>query len=127
MTLKTYERIWKVEKKFYSIYNLTLPVPIVPIELGFFAGGLALVFVLEAIVPAFKMVPWIIRFGILPYAGTRFLRKKKFDGKNPIKFLADYILFLPQKNKGRELFHSSDKLEQKLCLNWKCSSRNMNP
>ena len=81
MKLYSYEKVWKVEKKIYSLGNIHLPVPIKPMELLYYAAVLGIVLLLDSMIPVLQPVPWIIKYLIVPFFIVKFLLKKKFDGK----------------------------------------------
>lgn len=130
MKLKSYEQIWKIETKIYSIGKIRLLIPISPIDAGYFTAILGIVSLLSWLLPFFGYIPVIPRFLILPYLGTLFLRRKKFDGKNPLRFVIGYLKHFPQKGQSFELFHTANKHNvgtQTHKLVWNCTARDTSP
>lgn len=126
MKLYSYERIWKVEKKIYSIQNIHLPAPIKPVELGYFLLVAAIVFILGRILPFLVPVPPVLKYVVLPVGLTKFFMKKKLDGKSPPKFFIDYLIYLANRNNSREFFRIIERRRKKaIKLNWNCTSRYM--
>lgn len=121
--LFSYSKVWKIEHKIYSFQNITLPVPINPVDLLYFCSSAFFVFIVGKIIPPITVVPVVLRLLALPYGITKFLTKKKLDGKNPIKFFIGYIYFVfIEKNSYIEKFKRNPiKGEEKLTLKWVCS------
>lgn len=126
MILKSYASVWKVETKIYAIGNIRLPLPVSPVDTGYFLLVLGVVLILGLLVPLFALVPAVPRLLILPYLGMVFLRRKKLDGKNPLRFAASYLRYLPRKGKQFELFQNTapKKPAAKQKIIWTCGARN---
>lgn len=99
VVLRSYPTIWKYEKKLYSIDSIRLWVPVAMNDLLFFTAGLIFVIALSKGIPLFIRIPWIIRYGAIPYGIMKFFTKLKFDGKLPHKFALGYVRYamLPKK------------------------------
>lgn len=91
--LRSYATVWQYEKKLYSIDSLKLWVPVAANDVLFFVLGIVLMVILSR-VPVFAAVPWIIRYGIIPYLIMKFFTKMKFDGKPPHKFALGYLEYM---------------------------------
>lgn len=114
----SYDKVWSVEKKIHSIYNLKLPVPIAVDQFQYVAGIIIVMFF-----PIFSFLPDVFRFVMIPYFGSNFLAKKKLDGKNPVRFFIGYIEYLIiEKGTYREKFRIYPiRNEEKIKINWTCS------
>lgn len=125
VTIYSYEKVWKVEKKIYTLGNLKLPVPINPYRLLAYVGGALFMVLLEKLLPAVRQIPGIIRYIAFPYLVANYVLKVKLDGKNPVMFLFGYIRFLiTAKGRYIQLFRRyPDKRGEKLMLDWSCSMR----
>lgn len=99
IVLRSYPTIWKYEKKLYSIDSIRLWVPIAMNDLLFFVAGLLCVITLSKGIPLFVRIPWIIRYGAMPFGIMKFFTRMKFDGKLPHKFALGYVRYamLPKK------------------------------
>ena len=97
--LRTYNKMWKFERKIYAIDDLKLPIPINPDEVVYFVIGLLITIAILKVLPFLNAVPFIVRYLAVPYGLMKFLTKKKFDGKLPHKFVIGYIDYmgLPKK------------------------------
>lgn len=93
-TLRTYNKMWKFERKIYAIDNYKLPIPINPDEIVYLAIGCLITLLLLKVLPFLNAVPFILRYVALPYGLMKFLTKKKFDGKLPHKFIIGYIDYM---------------------------------
>lgn len=107
--IDSYSKVFKVEKKIYALQNIRLPVPVKPMEVFFFFLGVGIVFILSALIPLMNSIPLlsvpVIRYLGLPYGFMYFILRKKFDGKNPIKFILDYAIYVSNKYKQFERFN----------------------
>lgn len=121
VTLYSYTKVWRVEKKIYAVQNFTLPVPIDPWQLVYFGVTWIVCSLIFGLIPGFAQIPVIIRSIIVPYATSKFLMTKKLDGKNPLRFFMGIIIFLfTEQGKSFERFNSVS--EQKIIpLEWNCS------
>lgn len=92
--LRTYNKMWKFERKLYAIDDIKLPVPINQDEIIYLAIGFLITLLILKVLPFLNAVPFIVRYIALPYGLMKFLTKKKFDGKLPHKFVLGYIDYM---------------------------------
>lgn len=118
----SYNKVWNIENRIYSIQNLTLPVPIKPRELFYFLTVAAVIFILSNLFSFLLMVPVILRYVIFPYLMTQFLLKKKLDGKAPQKYLIGVILYYIKRYAYIERFQERTMRakSEKISLSWYC-------
>lgn len=109
--LRTYENVWKTPFKIYSIENFKLWVPINPWELLYFLFGLVVVFVLGRVLPFINAIPFIIRYIAIPFGIMKFFTKIKLDGKQPHKFIFDFLVFKAG-NKRLERFQAVNEIKR---------------
>lgn len=118
----SYTKVWKWEKKIYSISNIPLPMPVNPYDLLYFVGFALLMVVLGKIIPAITAIPVVLRFVAFPYIITTYLMKKKVDGKNPIKYFAGCIrYFFMERGSYLQTFKRHPDRKEKLSIKWNCS------
>lgn len=118
----SYTKVWKVEKKIYSISNIPLPRPINPFDLLSFVGAALFMLILGFIIPVTAKLPEVIRFIGIPYGITNYLMKKKLDGKNPIKYFIGCIRYLlTMKGNYLQAFKNHADKKEKLTMSWNCS------
>jgi len=98
--LKTYNHIWKVPFKIYSIDSIRLAVPINPWDAVYYMVGLTIAVTLDFIYPGDIEFMW--KFVVIPIAVRFALAKVKLDGKKPHKFF--WSTFLYMMNKGEKEF-----------------------
>lgn len=128
VTVYSYSKAWKVEKKIYNIGNLVLPVPVEMWNMIYFAGAVLVVLFLQKMIPVISAMPIVLRFGMLPYGIVYVMRKKKLDGKNPLKYFAGYLIYLFRDKHGYlEHFTRHEIQKQKLRLHWSCSQAYCKP
>lgn len=122
ITLYSYHKIWKIEKKIYSIQNIVLPIPIDPWELLYFGATWVVCNVIFGLLPGVSNIPVMIRSIMLPFAISKFLMTKKLDGKNPLRYMLGVITFLfVEQGKSVEFFQTTPDKEATIKLTWNCS------
>ena len=122
ITLYSYHKIWKIEKKIYAIQNIVLPIPIDPWELLYFGATWVVCNVIFGLLPGVSNIPVMIRSIMLPFAISKFLMTKKLDGKNPLRYMLGVITFLfVEQGKSVEFFHTTPDKEATIKLTWTCS------
>lgn len=120
----SYAKVWTLEHSIYSLGNVILPVPIHPYNLLYFALSLAVVMMLCNVLPMLNLFPLIFRYIGFPYAITVFLRKKKLDGKSPIKYFIAYLKYqLMERGRYFERFKGFPDRAVTCKLEWICSMR----
>lgn len=122
--LYNYDKIWRYEKKIYTIGDRILPLPIKPMELGYYALALVVLVLIEKIIPL-SFIPSLVRYTVLPFALVKILKYKKFDGKNPVKFVLGYIEYSLQKKESYQFFRpiKTELGSKKAKIKWNCSCR----
>ena len=126
VTIYSYSKVWKVEKRIYAIQNLVLPVPIDPWQLLYFGITWAAINLTFGALPGFSSIPVFIRSILIPYLISKFLLTKKLDGKNPIRYMIGIVMFLfCEQDKALEHFKLQPvKKRQAIKLSWNCSQGN---
>lgn len=125
--LYSYSKVWNTENKIYSIQNFVLPAPINPYEALYFILVMGFIFILGKIIPPIQTLPGVVTYIVFPYLITTYLRKKKLDGKNPIKYLFGFLRqIMIDKGTFKEGFKTHKKREEKVTLSWKCSYNSTN-
>lgn len=125
VTLYSYSKVWKLEKKIYAIQNLTLPVPVNPYAALYFVFAAGLIMLLGGLIPVIESIPVVIRYIAIPGGIATFILRKKLDGKNPIKYFIGYIKFIfLEKGKYIERFTTYQEKKHKVVLAWDCSRGN---
>ena len=122
ITLYSYHKIWKIEKKIYAIQNIVLPIPIDPWELLYFGATWVVCNVIFGLLPGVSNIPVMIRSIMLPFAISKFIMTKKLDGKNPLRYMLGVITFLfVEQGKSVEFFQTTPDKEATIKLTWNCS------
>ena len=122
ITLYSYHKICKIEKKIYAIQNIVLPIPIDPWELLYFGATWVVCNVIFGLLPGVSNIPVMIRSIMLPFAISKFLMTKKLDGKNPLRYMLGVITFLfVEQGKSVEFFQTTPDKEATIKLTWNCS------
>ncbi|MGX1195941.1 conjugal transfer protein [Metabacillus sp. SLBN-84] len=84
--LRTYNSVWKVEKVLYGIQDIPLPIPLTYRQIGFFAGGVFVVWVLNHFPPLSLLQLGLVEYLFLPGVFAWFFTKQLLDGKAPHRF-----------------------------------------
>lgn len=117
----SYNKIWKTKSKIYAVGNITLPVPVDPYQILYFALTLIVIVIITSIIPFLSGITPILRFALLPYGISQFLLRKKLDGKNPVKYFAGVILYLFVKQNFIDRFEDHTDKKENIKLFWNCS------
>lgn len=122
--INSYQKLWKYENKIYKLGNLRMPFPINAYDALYFIGTLGVVILLRNIWPISAMNE-VLKYGLIPYLISRYLRKVKFDGKTPIAFVRDFIPYFITKNQHYQFFQSIQKPfgNKHTKLNWRIGCR----
>lgn len=124
LRIYSYAKVWNMEHSIYTLGNVNLPVPIHPNNAIYFIGSFFFLMLIGKILPVINLLPVIVRYVIIPYALTFFLRKKKLDGKNPIRYFVGYIRYqLYENGKYFERFKVYSDYANIEKMNWICSVR----
>ncbi|MCT1903522.1 conjugal transfer protein [Oceanobacillus sojae] len=91
--LKSYTRIWSVEKVIYAINDFRLPFPVTFNQMTWFVLSLLAVMLLGNLPPLSLIDGALLKYIGVPVALTWFMSKKSFDGKKPYGFLKSVITY----------------------------------
>lgn len=125
ITLRSYNKVWKIENRIYAIQNIVLPVPVSPREILYFFIIAFIMLSLSFLIPPIKVLPSILRFAVIPFSISQFLLKKKLDGKMPHKYFISWINYIFTKNQYIERFKSYDRNNSNMKIIWLCSKKEL--
>ena len=91
--LKSYTRIWSVDKVIYAINDFKLPFPVTFNQMTWFVLSLLAVMLLGNLPPLSLIDGALLKYVGLPLALTWFMSKKSFDGKKPYGFLTSVMAY----------------------------------
>ncbi|MBY7141790.1 conjugal transfer protein [Virgibacillus sp. NKC19-3] len=91
--LKSYTRIWSVEKVIYAINDFRLPFPVTFSQMTWFVLSLLVVILLGNLPPLSLIDGALLKYVGVPVGLTWFMSKKSFDGKKPYGFLKSVITY----------------------------------
>jgi len=118
----SYSKVWKIQKKIYTIQNFVLPMPIDPWQLLYFGVTWFVCVIIFGSLPGLKAIPAMLRHIVFPYFISRFLMTKKLDGKNPLRYAMGVIVYLfAEHGKRMEHFKMRPVQSRPVKLNWSCS------
>ncbi|MCO7128357.1 conjugal transfer protein [Sporolactobacillus shoreicorticis] len=92
--IRSYTRIWNVEKVIYAINDFQLPFPVTFTQMAWFVCSLLLVILLANVPPVSLIHGVLLKYVGLPVGLTWFMSQKTFDGKKPYGFLKSVITYL---------------------------------
>ncbi|WP_191567446.1 conjugal transfer protein [Metabacillus idriensis] len=104
--LRTYNSVWKIEKVLYGIQDIPLPIPLTYRQVGFFGGGVFLVWVLNHFPPLSLLELGLVEYIFLPGLFAWFFTKQLLDGKAPHRFFISagrYHLSPHRQNRYQEI------------------------
>ncbi|MGO3170116.1 MAG: conjugal transfer protein [Bavariicoccus seileri] len=91
--LKSYTRIWSVEKVIYAINDFRLPFPVTFNQMTWFVLSLLVVMLLGNLPPLSLIDGALLKYVGVPLLLTWFMSKKSFDGKKPYGFLKSVVTY----------------------------------
>ena len=91
--LKSYTRIWSVEKVIYAINDFRLPFPVTFNQMAWFVLSLLLVMLLGNLPPLSLINGALLKYVGIPVGLTWFMSQKTFDGKKPYSFLKSVLSY----------------------------------
>lgn len=91
--LKSYTRIWSVDKVIYAINDFRLPFPVTFNQMTWFVLSLMVVMLLGNLPPLSLIDGALLKYVGIPIALTWFMSKKSFDGKKPYGFLKSVLSY----------------------------------
>ena len=91
--LKSYTRIWSVEKVIYAINDFRLPFPVTFNQMSWFVLSLLVVMLLGNLPPLSLINGALLKYVGIPVGLTWFMSQKTFDGKKPYSFLKSVITY----------------------------------
>ena len=91
--LKSYTRIWSVEKVIYAINDFRLPFPVTFNQMTWFVLSLLVVMLLGNLPPLSFIDGALLKYVGVPVLLTWIMSKKSFDGKKPYGFLKSVVTY----------------------------------
>ena len=91
--LKSYTRIWSVEKVIYAINDFRLPFPVTFNQMSWFVLSLLVVMLLGNLPPLSLINGALLKYVGIPVGLTWFMSQKTFDGKKPYSFLKSVLTY----------------------------------
>src|SRR5690625_5193492 len=91
--LKSYTRIWSVEKVIYAINDFRLPFPVTFNQMSWFVISLLMVMLLGNLPPLSLINGALLKYVGIPVGLTWFMSQKTFDGKKPYSFLKSALTY----------------------------------
>ena len=94
-SIMVYTPLLKIERTIYSILDWRLPFPVSLRQTGFFAlsFGIALIIGQLPIIGSLFNTLWLVTYIIIPVLLTYYLDKFKLDGKPPLFYFVDKLIY----------------------------------
>lgn len=89
--LKSYSKVWRIERMFYEIGGVNLPFPVAFNALIYYIVFVFLIYVLRGVVIINKIPP-LYKYLFIPGGLAYLFNSKLLDGKNPIGFLKSILI-----------------------------------
>lgn len=106
----SYNKIYSLEPKLYSIGNFKLPQPIQMYTAVAFVISLLVIFIITKIIPI--PIPGAIKYLLLPYLLAKKVTISKKDGKNLYKYYVGYIPYILKKRMELERFKPCENIKE---------------
>lgn len=84
--LRSYSKVWKIERVFYQLGGINLPLAVALNSLLYYLMFLVITVALSRF-KVISLIPPLYRFILLPGALAWLFNNKLLDGKNPVAFL----------------------------------------
>ncbi|MFT9494894.1 MULTISPECIES: TcpE family conjugal transfer membrane protein [Bacillota] len=92
--VRTYKRVWRFERYFYSFDRFKLPRPITWWQLWYFIISVLVIFLVDK---STFLLDWLgsslLKYLALPSLAAYYLSRIKYDGKTPHKWMYSLIRF----------------------------------
>lgn len=122
--INAYQKFLKHESKIYKIGDIRLYQALDLRDLGAAIFALLFVLVATSIIPLLSQLPFVIKYVGLPLGMVYLFRKAKFDGKNTIIFIFDYIVYLLNCRQRYQFFKTvSSDTNKKFQVKWSVACR----
>ena len=92
LRLRTYRKVWRMERVIYQIERVRLPFPVSFRQVGIFAAAAALLALLSA-VQLIGAAPPALRYVLLPGLAAWYLSRQTLDGRAPHLWLRSLVRF----------------------------------
>lgn len=92
--LRSFSRIWSIERVLYAINDFNLPFPVTFTQIGWFLAALLVMIFFGDFLPLSLIDNFLIKFGVIPVGLAYVMNKRGFDGKKPLGFLKSVILYI---------------------------------
>ena len=91
--VRSYTKIWGVEKVLYGINDVQLPFPVTFSQMAWFGVSFLIIAIFRN-VPPLSYIPTLVKHVIIPVALAWGMSQKTFDGKKPFAFVRSVVLYL---------------------------------
>lgn len=123
ITIRSYEKAWKLDKKLYNIGNWRLWVPLAVRPMGYFAATFGVMLILARLFPVLRQINSVVLYIILPILISQYLLKQKLDGKMPLRYLVSLLQYMSHRGQYLAGFLWRPIRRQKERLRWYCRSK----
>ncbi|MGF7105691.1 hypothetical protein M2151_001154 [Lachnospiraceae bacterium PH1-22] len=91
--VKSYSKIWNIQKVIYGISDFKLPFPLTIEQMGWLVLSLFFVIIFGKYPPLSWLEGALLKYFGIPIGITWFMSGKTFDGKKPIGFIRSAIMY----------------------------------
>lgn len=93
MIVRTYDNLWKVDKRLYRVGDYSLSRPPLYSQLAFFLVGEIITVAILAVLGQINYDGLLIKYLGAPLGFCMFMSKVKFDGKRPDRYFLSLLRF----------------------------------
>jgi len=115
--IKSYTKVWKVQKILYSVNDVKLPVPITFQQIAWFIGCLFGLMVFGNAPPFSYIDNALVKYIVLPVLTSWLMSQKTFDGMQPHRYIQSVILYVLRPKitfAGRPIKLGKIKIQEKI-------------
>lgn len=99
MEIRTFTNFWALERKLYTVWDLTLPVPVSLRVLGVFVGFGVPWWILMGLFQVSFNPPWYLLWIIPPAVLAWLGSKPRFEGKSLIQYFRSRLQYLAEEKR----------------------------
>lgn len=93
MIVRTYDNLWKVDKRLYRVGDYSLSRPPLYSQIAFFCVGEIITIAILAVLGQVNYDGLLIKYLGAPLGFCMFMSKVKFDGKRPDRYFLSLLRF----------------------------------
>ena len=94
MKIKSYTKIWTIEKMLYAIGDINLPFAMTFSQVAWFVSLLMFMIMFGNMQPFTSIENPVVKYVLIPAGITWFMSKKTFDAKRPYRYVMTVLAYV---------------------------------